>query len=99
MPYSLWVNSEGKLMFTNGFGVASGVGSPAIITAAFNPPTLAQLTSLNMKAGDFYHCSANGQRSLYNGNQLESWYVSETEFNALTQVQKDAVKQIKIYVS
>lgn len=98
VPYSLWVNSEGKLMFTNGFGVASGVGSPAIITAAFNPPTLAQLASLNIKVGDYYHCSVNGQRSLFDGQQLISWYCNVATYNALTSDQKLAVKEISIVV-
>ena len=64
-----------------------------IKTGIFNPPTLAQLTALNIKRGDFYKNINTGQIALFDGEQLTEWIItSVTQWNSLTPEQKAAVK-------
>ena len=64
-----------------------------IKTNIFNPPTLAQLTALNIKRGDFYKDINTGQIALFDGEQLTEWIItSVTQWNSLTPEQKAAVK-------
>ena len=64
-----------------------------IKTGIFNPPTLAQLTALNIKRGDFYKDINTGQIALFDGEQLTEWIItSVTQWNSLTPEQKAAVK-------
>ena len=64
-----------------------------IKTDIFNPPTLAQLTALNIKRGDFYKNINTGQIALFDGEQLTEWIItSVTQWNSLTPEQKAAVK-------
>jgi len=97
-PNTTWTDGN-DLFFTNNDGVSKIVGGSKVLTAPFNPPTLAQLSSLNIKAGDFYHCSANNQRSLYDGQQLVSWDCTQAVYNALSTEQKNAVKLFNIILA
>ena len=64
-----------------------------IKTDIFNPPTLAQLTALNIKRGDSYKNINTGQIALFDGEQLTEWIItSVTQWNSLTPEQKAAVK-------
>lgn len=64
------------------------------VTGTFNPPTLAQLTTLGIKKGEFYKNSSTNQIAFFNGEQLVEWTVTTTVWNTLTTNQKNAVKNI-----
>ena len=66
------------------------------ITNVYNPPTLAQITTMGLNIGDFYKCSTTGQISIYNGEMLDNWYCTVAEWNGLSVAQKNAVKNFNI---
>ena len=68
----------------------------SVRTGTFNPPTLAQLATLGIIAGEFYKCTTTGQISIFNGELLDNWYCTVAEWNALSVAQKNAVKNFNI---
>ncbi|WP_234110117.1 hypothetical protein [Chryseobacterium sp. R2A-55] len=68
----------------------------SVRTGIFNPPTLAQLSALGIISGEFYKCTTTGQISIFNGEQLDNWYATASEWNALSMEQKNAVKNFHI---
>ncbi|WP_234111461.1 hypothetical protein [Chryseobacterium sp. R2A-55] len=68
----------------------------AVRTGTFNPPTLAQLTTLGIISGEFYKCTTTGQISVFNGELLDNWYCTVAEWNSLSLAQKNAVKNFNI---
>ena len=68
-----------------------------VISGYFNPPTLAQLASLGVRRGYFYKHIGTGQVSICNGDTLDNWYCTVSEWNALSVAQKNAVKNFNVY--
>ena len=96
-PNTTWTDGN-DLFFTNNSGVSKKVGGVNVVDAPFNPPTLAQLASAGIRAGDIYNCTATNQRAFFDGVQITSWNLTQAIYNSLTTEQKNAVKLFNIII-
>lgn len=95
IPDKLWY--DGSYVWLNqSTGISARVLIDRTVTGIFNPPTLAQLTTLGIKKGEFYKNTTTNQIAFFNGEQLGEWTVTTAVWNTLTTDQKNAVKNFNV---
>lgn len=96
VPNKIWTDGA-DFWLTNNLGINTKITENKLVQGNFNPPTLAQIATMNLFRGDYYKHIGSGQISQFNGELLDNWYCSVAEWNALSVAQKNAVKNFNVY--